>query len=259
MNLQSRVTLNNGTAMPVLGLGTWQIEDGKPAADAVAYALRAGYRHIDTAKIYENEEGVGEGVRNSGVPRADVWVTTKLWTGDQPHAGDAFARSLARLGLDYVDLYLVHWPAPGMVTRTWKAMEELCRDDRCRAIGVSNHSIDQLSEILRTAKIPPAVNQIKFSPFGFDQALADFCREHGIAVQAYSPLTKGQQLRDRRLLAMSQAYQRSPAQILIRWALQKDTTVLPKSQRPAHIDENARVFDFEITAEDMRRLDQLGR
>jgi len=258
VDLQSRLTLNNGTAIPLLGLGTWQIANGGPAAAAVVDALRIGYRHIDTASIYGNEEDIGEGIRRSGTPREHVWVTTKLWNDDQPRASPAFERSLARLGLEYVDLYLVHWPSSALVTRTWRAMEDLCADGRCRAIGVSNHSVDQLTEILRVARIPPAVNQIQFSPFGFDQALADFCREHEIAVEAYSPLTKGRQLSDRGVLEIAQAYRRSPAQILIRWALQKGTIVLPKSAQPTHMEENARVFDFEITTEDMRRLDLLS-
>ncbi len=254
----SRIPLNNGTAIPVLGLGTWPIANGEPTARAVAQALRLGYRHIDTAKMYGNEEGVGDGVRASGVPRSEVWITTKLATGDQPHARRAFDESLARLRLEYVDLYLVHWPAPGLVTRTWSAMEALCGDGRCRAIGVSNHSIDQLAEILRMAKIRPAVNQIKFSPFGFDQELADYCRREGIAVEAYSPLTKGRNLRNRTLGEVARRYGKSPAQILIRWALQKQTIALPKSEQAGHMEENAAVFDFEIAADDMARLDALG-
>ena len=259
LTLQSRAKLNNSTEIPVLGLGVWQIANGRPTAEAVAWALRAGYRLIDTAKIYGNEEGVGDGVRNSGISRDGIWVTTKLWPTDQWNIRRACETSLAKLRLDRIDLYLVHWPVPGLVTRTWKAMEELYTAGKCKTIGVSNHSVGQLSDILRVAKIPPAVNQVKFSPFGFDRELLGFCKKSGIVVEAYSPLTKGEQLRDDRLQAIAQAHQKSPAQVLIRWALQKGVVVLPKSQRKEHIEENARVFDFELSPEEMERLDQLAR
>jgi len=258
MTLQSRAKLNNTTEIPLLGLGVWQIPNGKPTVDAVAWALDAGYRHFDTARIYGNEEGVGEGIRNSGIPREEIWVTTKLWPTDQLQIRKAFDTSLAKLGIGYIDLYLVHWPTPGLVARIWKAMEELYGGGQCKAIGVSNHSIKQLSAILRNAKIPPAANQVKFSPFGFDQALLDFCNHHGIAIEAYSPLTKGRRLQDDRLRAIAQKYQRSPTQILIRWALQKGAVVLPKSQNKDHIRENARVFDFAISAPDMDHLDRFA-
>jgi diketogulonate reductase-like aldo/keto reductase len=257
LTLQSTAKLNNNTEIPLLGLGVWQIPNGKPTAEAVACALRAGYRLIDTAKIYGNEEGVGEGIRTSVIPRKEVWVTTKLWPTDQLSIRRACEASLAKLQLDRIDLYLVHWPVPGLVTRTWKGMEGLYADGKCRAIGVSNHSIGRLSDILRVAKTPPAVNQVKFSPFGFNQKLLDFCRRSGIVIEAYSPLTKGQKLLDGRLQAMARKYDKSPAQLLIRWALQKGAVVLPKSQNKEHIEENARVFDFEIAAQDMDRLDQL--
>lgn len=258
MTLQSRAKLNNNAEIPLLGLGVWQIPNGKPTASAVAWALEAGYRHFDTAKIYGNEEGVGEGIRNSSIPREEIWVTTKLWLTNQLHIRKAFETSLAKLGVGYIDLYLVHWPTPGLVTRTWRAMEELCEGGKCRAIGVSNHSISQLSAILRNAKIPPAANQVKFSPFGFDQELLDFCNHHGIVIEAYSPLTRGERLQDNRLRAIARQYQKSPTQILIRWALQKGTVVLPKSQNKEHIRENAQVFDFAITGQDMDQLDRFA-
>jgi len=239
-------------------LGVWQIPDGTPTADAVAWALQAGYRHFDTAKIYGNEKGVGAGIRRSGIPRAEIWVTTKLWPTDQLNIRKAFESSLGRLDVEYIDLYLVHWPTPGLVTRIWKAMEALYAGGACKAIGVSNHSIGQLSQILRIAQTPPAVNQVKFSPFGFDQELLEFCTNNSIVVEAYSPLTKGARLQDDRLRAIAQQYGKSPAQILIRWALQKGTVVLPKSQNRDRINENARVFDFAIAAHDMDRLDRLA-
>jgi len=258
LTLESKATLNNNTQIPLLGLGLWPIPNGKPTVEAVTWALEAGYRHFDTAKIYGNEEALGEGFRASGLPRQAIWVTTKLWPFDQFHIRNAFEASLARLNTDYIDLYLVHWPTPGRVTRTWKGMEEVYQEGRCKAIGVSNHSVRQLSAILRMATIPPAVNQVKFSPFGFSQALLDFCIRHGIVVEAYSPLTKGKRLHDARLQALARRYQKSPAQVLIRWALQKGAAVLPKSQNKARIEENARVFDFAITAEDIEQLDRFA-
>ena len=259
LTAQSRLPLNNNTAIPALGLGVWQIPDGAPTVEAVSRALDAGYRHIDTAKMYGNETGVGEAVRRSGVPREHVWVTTKLWPTDQLNARRAFEASFARLGLDYIDLYLVHWPTPGLVTRTWRAMEELSGDPRCRAIGVSNHSVRQLADILRAARIRPAVNQVRCSPFGFDPDLLDYCAAEHIVVEAYSPLTRGHQLGDERVAGIAAAYRKTPAQLLIRWALQKRTVPLPKSSRPEHIRENADVFDFAISPDDMARLDALAR
>jgi len=256
---QSTLPLNNGTAMPVLGLGVWQIPNGAPTVEAVSRALAAGYRHVDTAKIYGNEAGVGEAIRHSGLPREQVWVTTKLWPTDQLNVRRAFDASLARLGLEYLDLYLVHWPTPGLVPRTWRAMEELSADGRCRAVGVSNHSVGQLAGILRGARVRPAVNQVRCSPFGFDPGLLEYCGREHIVVEAYSPLTKGRRLGDPRLGRIAGAYGKSPAQILVRWALQKGTVPLPKSSRRDHITENADVFEFAISPEDMALLDALGR
>jgi len=259
LNAQSTRALNNGTAIPVLGLGVWAIPKGQPTVDAVSWALEAGYRLIDTAKMYGNERSVGEGVRRSGLPRADVWVTTKLWPTDQLQVRRAFDASLAALGLDYIDLYLVHWPTPGLVTRTWHAMEALCADGRCKAIGVSNHSVRQLADILRGAAVRPAVNQVRFSPFGFDRRLLEYCTEQGIVVEAYSPLTTGRRLNDPQLARVAQSYRKSPAQILVRWAVQQGVVPLPKSARRDHIKENAEVFDFTISPEDMATLGALGR
>ncbi len=178
---------------------------------------------------------------------------------DQLNARKTFEASLARLRLDYIDLYLVHWPTPGLVSRTWKAMEGIYETGKCKAIGVSNHSIGHLGEILRVAKTPPTVNQVKFSPFGYNQPLLDYCTKHGVVIEAYSPLTIGRNLHDTRLGRIAETYHKSPAQILIRWALQKNVVVLPKSQQRGHIAENAEVFDFEITPQDMDLLDRLGQ
>ena len=251
--------LADGLEIPVVGLGVWEIPDGQPTIDAVAWALEVGYRHIDTAKIYGNEQGVGEGVRRSGVPREEVWVTTKLWPSDFPRAGRALARSLRELRFDYVDLYLVHAPVPGTVKRIWKTMEGLCESGAARSIGVSNYSPSQLQAVLDIATVPPVVNQVRFSPFGFDAANLEFCERNEIVVQAYSPLTRGRRLGDARVLAIAERHARSPAQILVRWALQKGTVVLPKSANAERIRENIAVFDFELSEADVAALDALNR
>ncbi len=255
---QSTTQLNNGAQLPLVGLGVWQIPDGEPTAQAVEWALQADYRHIDTAKLYRNERGVGEGIRRSGLPREEIWVTTKLWPSDFLHPEKALQESLKKLGLEYVDLYLVHWPIPGMTTRIWKAMERLLAAGGAKSIGVSNYAVEQLAQVLDMAQTPPAVNQVKVSPFGFDQLLLDFCQEQQVVVEAYSPLTHGHQLGNQRLQEIAGRYGKSSAQILIRWALQKGTVVLPKSQSRQHIIENFEVFDFEISEADMQALDSLA-
>ena len=258
MTIDDRLTLNNKARIPYLGLGVWQIPDGDPTVNAVASALKLGYRHIDTAKYYRNEASVGAAIKHSGIKREDIWVTTKLWGSDQLRVEKAFRDSLSRLDLEYVDLYLVHFPLPGMVKRTWKAMEELYQTGKVRAIGVSNHSVGQLQDILSVANIPPAINQVKCSPYHFNKELYKFCQEEGIAFEAYSPLTRGEHLDDTALLSIAKRYKKTPAQILIRWCLQKGMVVIPKSANPKRQKENASVFDFEISSEDMNLLDNFS-
>jgi diketogulonate reductase-like aldo/keto reductase len=250
--------LRDGRELPLIGLGVWEIPDGEPTIDAVRWSLEAGYRHIDTARLYANERSVGEGVRRSGIPREEVWITTKLRPADFPRAERALARSVRELGFEYVDLYLVHWPVPGTVKRTWKAMERLCESGIARTIGVSNYSPAQLRAVLDVASIPPAVNQVKFSPFGFDETNLEFCARHEIVVEAYSPLTRGRRLADARVGELAARYERSPAQVLLRWALQKGTVVLPKSANRERIAENIAVFEFELSPADMQALDALN-
>jgi diketogulonate reductase-like aldo/keto reductase len=259
LSIASRVTLAGGVQIPILGLGVFQSSAGEETRRAVRWALEAGYRHVDTARIYGNEADVGAAIRESGVPRDDVFVTTKLWNSD--HGYDAALRaadaSLARLGLDHVDLYLVHWPVVGLRQGTWRAMEALLALGRARAIGVSNYMIRHLEELLGAARVPPAVNQIELSPFLYPQDLVRFCEEKGIAIEAYSPLTKGRRLGHRAIVAAAKKHGRTPAQILIRWAIEHGFVVLPKSTRRERIEENARVFDFALDADDMRILDGL--
>lgn len=243
--------------MPVLGFGTYKIPRGKPAVRTVGWAIEAGYRLIDTARMYGNEREVGRAIRESGIPREDFFVTTKLWNSDHGFESTlaAFDRSLKRLDVGQIDLYLIHWPVEGLRGESWKAMETLLEKRKCRAIGVSNYTVRHLEELLADSSTVPTVNQVEFSPFLYQRDLLEFCLSHGIQLEAYSPLTKSRRLSDPRLHALGTRYDKTPAQILIRWCLQKGTVVIPKSSRKKRIHENADVFDFNISEEDMTLLD----
>lgn len=259
MNLSSTITLNNDVAIPRLGLGVYQSPNGAETVETVRYALEQGYRHIDTARIYRNEADVGAGVRASGVPREQVFITTKLWESDQGYdsAIKAYDESLRLMQVEYVDLFLIHWPLPGKRRYSWMALETLLQEGRVRAIGVSNYLVHHLEELFSHARYLPAVNQIELSPYNYLHRgpTLELCAARGITVEAYSPLTKGRKLGDPRLVAIAARYDRTPAQILIRWGLQKETVVLVKSNRPARIRENAAVFDFTLSEDDMALLD----
>ena len=259
LRIDSRVTLADGNSMPLLGLGTWAAKAGGETRDAVANALEAGYRHIDTAKMYDNERDVGEAVRESTVPRAEIFVTTKLWDNDQGYdaALKAFDRSLGELGLDYVDLYLIHWPVETLRTDSWRALERIKSDGMARSIGVSNFSHIHLQALFSTTDQRPAVNQIELSPFLQQTPISKFCRSHNIQLTGYCPLAKGQRFDDQTLSKIAAQKNKSPAQVMIRWALQKGQAVIPKSSNPRRIGQNADVFDFEINADQMARLDTL--
>jgi diketogulonate reductase-like aldo/keto reductase len=256
----SRAELNNGIEIPVLGLGVYGCPPGRPTQEAVAFALGCGYRHVDTAKIYRNEADVGEAVRASPLPREEVFITTKLWNDDHGYeaALRAFEGSLKTLGLEYIDLYLIHWPVKGLRAESWRALATLLERGRTRAIGVSNYTIRHLEELLAASPIPPAVNQVEFSPFLYQEELLDYCRRHGIQLEAYSPLTKGRRLGDPTLVEVARKHHRTPSQVLIRWALQHGLVVIPKSQRLEHIRENFSVFDFSLSPADMAQLDGLS-
>ena len=260
LSIESRITLNNGVEMPILGLGVWQIPAGAPTQRAVTFALETGYRLVDTARFYGNEADVGTAVRGSGIPREEVFITTKVWNTDHGYdaALKAFEASRKRLGFPSVDLYLIHWPVPGGRKETWRALETILKEGSARAIGVSNYTIPHLEELLASSDVVPAVNQVELSPFLAQKPLIEFCRKHGIALEAYSPLTKGHRLGDKRLVAVAKKYGRSVPQVLIRCGLQQGIIEIPKSARPDHIRENAQVFDFEIRAEDARALDSLS-
>lgn len=257
-NINTKINLNNDKQIPILGLGVWQIPSGETTENAVTWALEAGYRHIDTAKFYANEQSVGVAIKNSKIQRQEIWVTTKLWPIDFTNPRKALDASLEKLGLDYIDLYLIHWPLPGMGQRIWKAMENFADEGLCKTIGVSNYPTSLLKNLLNYANIPPAINQVKCSPFNYPKDLHDFCTNNQIAFEAYSPLTRGKRLNDRLLLDLSEKYNKSPAPILLRWAIQKDIIVIPKSEHRERIIENANIFDFEIFPEDTQKLDALS-
>ena len=251
------LTLNSGAAIPQVGLGVWQA--GGATKRAVTAALEAGYRHFDTARIYGNEANVAQGIRESGIPREEVFITTKLWNQDQGYdkALAAFDASLLRMKLDYVDLYLLHWPVPGERLHSWRALEQLFSEKRARSIGVSNFMVPHLEELLGVAKVVPAVNQIELTPFLQRSDTTALCKQHGIILEAYSPLTRGQRLDDSVVLEIARTVQRTPAQVLLRWNLQHGSVILPKSVTPARITENAALFDFTLDERAMSQLDAL--
>jgi diketogulonate reductase-like aldo/keto reductase len=249
--------LSDGTQIPLLALGVWQIPNGPKCVQAVRWALELGYRHVDTAQLYGNEESVGRAVRESGIPRDGLFITTKFAPSRRDPAVE-MEGSLRRLGLDYVDLYLVHWPERG-ATWAWRGMEEALRKGHTRSIGVSNYGVTEMDEVTRVAEIPPVVNQIEFSPFEYRRALLDAADRHHIVVEAYSPLGTGRHLKDRGVREIASRVRRSPAQVLLRWCVQRGTVVLPKSQNRDRIEENSRIFDFALSDEDMAQLDAFDR
>ena len=245
-----------GSKMPVLGLGVWQMADGAETEQAVTWALEAGYRHIDTASMYKNERSVGRALRQSALSRAEVFVTTKLFP---THASAAreLAKSLQRLQLDYVDLYLIHWPVPLLGRRYWRQLESLQEQGLTREIGVSNYSRAQLEKLRRSGFKTPAVNQVQFSPFHYRRRRLAYCVEHGIVLEAYSPLERGRGLADPTITSLAERLGRTPAQVMLRWAIQRGAVVIPKSSREERIRANAELFDFELSAADMDLLDSL--
>ena len=249
--------LDDGNEIPVLGLGVWQVPNGPECVDAVQWALELGYRHIDTAQAYGNEESVGEVLRRSDIRREEVFVTTKF----NPSGRDAtreLGHSLERLGMDYVDLYLVHWPGGG-ATWAWPAMEEAHRLGLARSIGVSNFNVDELQEVMARAVVPPAVDQVQLSPFQYRRALLHEGQERGLVFEAYSPLGTGRHLTEESVRRIASRVDRTTAQVLLRWCLQHHLVVLPKSVHRERIEENSHVFDFTLTDDDMAELDGLDR
>jgi diketogulonate reductase-like aldo/keto reductase len=258
------IVLNNGVSMPQIGLGVWQAQDGAEVEVAVTAAIKAGYRLIDTAAVYGNEAGVGRAIAQSGIPREELFITTKVWNADQGYDKTiaAFDKSLKRLSLDYVDLYLIHWPAPAQdkYIETWRALEQLYHDGKVRAIGVSNFTPEHLEKLLEVAELVPAVNQIELHPQFPQLKTRAFCKDHGIAVESYSPLgsSKGHLLTHPVLVDIGEKYNKSAAQVMIRWHIQNGLIVIPKSVHPERIAANINVFDFELSPEDMTKIASLA-
>ena len=258
--MTNAVFLNNDRKMPLLGLGVYKATGENEAENAIISAVKCGYRMIDTASAYKNEENVGRGIARCGIPRKELFITTKIWNNAQ-RLGDvegAFQRSLDRLGLDYIDLYLIHWPVPGCYLSTWKEMEKILSSGRALSIGVSNFEIRHLEELRKVSGIVPAVNQIECHPLCYPKELIDYCQANGIQVQAYAPLARGAYLDHDVLCVMGTKYAHTPAQVGLRWVVQKGISVIPKSVHPDRIESNANIFDFSIDQEDMDLLDTLN-
>lgn len=252
--------LNNGVKMPWLGLGVWRVNEGNDVISSVKNALSAGYISIDTAAAYRNEEGVGQAIRESGIPRNDLFITTKVWNADQGYESTlaAYESSRKKLGLEYLDLYLIHWPVEGKFNDTWRALEKLYKDGLVRAIGVSNFHVHHLQKLMEQSDVVPAVDQVEFHPLLSQQTLRAFCKENGIQLEAWSPLMQGNL--DVPLLAeLGAKYGKSPAQIVLRWDLQHGVVTIPKSITKHRIEENANVFDFELSEDDMKLIDSLNQ
>jgi len=258
-SLTDCTVLNNGLKMPWLGFGVFKVQEGAEVENSVKWALEAGYRSIDTAAAYQNEVGVGKAMRARGVPRAEIFLTTKLWNQDQRErrALKAFEESLDRLGTDYVDLYLIHWPVKETYRETWKAMEAIYRTGKAQSVGVSNFLVHHLEDILKDSTIVPAVNQIEFHPLLVQPELLKFCKAHKIQVEAWSPLIRGQVTTMPELQQLAAKYHKTPAQIVLRWDLQHEVVTIPKSVHQDRIIENTKIFDFVLSVEDMALLDGL--
>jgi diketogulonate reductase-like aldo/keto reductase len=246
--------------MPVVGYGTWKITPGPSTHKSVQKALEAGYRHFDTARIYLNEKSVGKALKESSIPRKDLFVTTKLWSHDQGYdeAMKAFDKSLKRLDMDYVDLYLLHWPVPEKRLESWKALVEIQKSGKAKAIGVSNFTEEQLAELIEHTNVVPAINQVEFHPYLYQKLLLDFCKEKGIILTAYSPLAHGRRMQDGTLLSIAAKHAKTEAQIMLRWSVQLGNVVIPKSTDEVRIGENINIFDFELDKADMEQIENLN-
>lgn len=260
-SLQDTTTLHNGVKMPWFGLGVFKVQEGEEVVESVKAAIKNGYKSIDTAAVYKNEEGVGQGIKESGVPREELFITSKVWNSDQGYETtlQAFETSLQKLGLDYLDLYLIHWPGKNKYKDTWKALEKLYKDGRIKAIGVSNFQVHHLEDLIAEAEIKPMVNQVEYHPHLTQKELHEYCKKQGIQLEAWSPLKQGQLLSEPTLVEIGEKYKKSPAQVILRWDLQNEVVTIPKSIKENRIIENADIFDFELSAEDMERINGLNK
>ncbi|OAS16665.1 aldo/keto reductase [Paenibacillus oryzisoli] len=264
-NLQTTTTLHNGVTMPYLGLGVFKVEDGPEVVQAVKAALQLGYRSIDTAAIYGNESSVGQGIREGmaeqGLTRDQLFVTSKVWNADLGYESTiaAYEASLEKLGLNYLDLYLIHWPVQGKYVEAWRALETLYQEGRVKAIGVSNFQIHHLEDVMGTASIKPMVNQVELHPLLAQTDLHDFCKTHGIQLEAWSPLMQGQLLDNPTLKGIAERHGKSIAQVILRWDLERGIVTIPKSTKEHRILENGSIFDFELSADDMAAINAMNQ
>jgi diketogulonate reductase-like aldo/keto reductase len=260
-HIADTTVLANGVKFPWLGLGVWKAKEGSEVENAVKAAIQIGYRSVDTAAVYKNEEGVGRAIKECGVPREELFITTKVWNSDQGYESTlkAFETSRKKLGLEYVDLYLVHWPVKGKYKETWKALEKLYKEGWVRAIGVSNFQVHHLKDVIEDCEVKPMVNQVEFHPYLTQKELLAFCKEQNIQLEAWSPLMQGEVVNIPEIQELAKKYGKTPAQIVLRWDLQHGVVTIPKSVKEHRIKENADIFDFELTAEDMAKLDALNK
>jgi diketogulonate reductase-like aldo/keto reductase len=261
LSINTRIKLNNGVEIPILGFGSFLLNESRNTVNVILKALEAGYRLIDTAEIYGNEQSIGLAIKESGIPRDEIFITTKLGNLSHGFASTikAFNRSLKKLNLTYIDLYLIHWPIENIRLESWKALEKIIEEGKSRAIGVSNYMIWHLKELLENSSTIPTVDQVEFSPYTYQKDLLQFCNSNNIQLESYSPLTKGTKLNDPKLIDIALKYNKTPAQILIRWVLQKGVVVIPKSSKKERIFENANVFDFQISTQDIKKLDSFNQ
>jgi len=259
-DIKSYTILNNGVKMPWLGFGTYKAENGNIVIQSVKEALRIGYRHIDTASYYGNEEGVGTAIKESGIPREEIFLVSKVWNSDQGYEKTlrSFENSIKKLGTDYLDLYLVHWPQ-SLTKETWKALEKLYKEGRVKATGISNFLVDHLKWLLEDVEIMPMVNQVEFHPQLIQKELMEFCSKNNIQLEAWSPLMRGKVFEIELLQDLAKKYEKTISEIVLRWDLQMGVVTIPKSVTPLRIKENADIFDFEISKEDMDRIQQLDK
>lgn len=259
--IDSKVELYNGIQMPWLGLGTWQAAEGGEVETAVEFALRTGYRHIDTAAVYGNERGVGIAVNESGIPREEIFITSKVWNSDQGYNSTlrAYDNSLKLLNTEYLDLYLIHWPVKGKYVETWNALEKIYKEGRVKAIGVSNFHIHHLEDLLNHAEVVPMVNQVEFHPYLQQKELRKYCEEHLIRFEAWSPLMQGNFKNIPLIKNLAMKYGKTEAQIILRWDIQSGAVTIPKSVRKERIKENSEIFDFELSVEDMNEINALDQ
>lgn len=259
-NLADTVVLNNGVKMPGFGLGVYKVEDGETVVYAVRTAIEYGYRHIDTASFYHNERGVGKAIRESAIPREELFITSKVWNDQQGYESTlkAFDESLEKLGTDYLDLYLVHWPVSGKYKETYRALEKLYEDGRVRAIGVSNFHVHHLTDLLAVCKVKPAINQVEYHPHLTQVDLKAFCEQENIQLEAWSPLKRGRLLDNPTLTEIGNKYRKSVPQVILRWDIQNHVITIPKSIKAERIRENADIFDFELTDDEMKHINELN-